>query len=79
MRRNDPNSLLGFRTPCRDLDYVYGRGPYDQPQMSEVKGKVVKTAIKLNLFGVLLVNMLAQPLRGGFSVSKSPIYLKGQI
>ena len=33
VRRNDPNSLLNFRTPRLDLDNVYGRGPADQPYL----------------------------------------------
>ena len=30
-RQNDPNLLQNFRTPCFDLDNLYGRGPHDNP------------------------------------------------
>jgi hypothetical protein len=30
-RDNDPHALVNFRTPCFDLDSVYGSGPADQP------------------------------------------------
>ncbi|MEV4432869.1 heme peroxidase family protein [Streptomyces sp. NPDC049555] len=32
-RQNDPDALVNFRTPCFDLDSVYGRGPVDQPYL----------------------------------------------
>jgi hypothetical protein len=36
-RRNDPNMLRNFRTPCFDLDSLYGRGPQDSPYMYDVR------------------------------------------
>lgn len=30
-RFNDPDRLTNFRTPCFDLDCIYGRGPKDNP------------------------------------------------
>jgi hypothetical protein len=32
-RQDDPQGLIDFRTPCFDLDSVYGRGPNDQPYL----------------------------------------------
>ena len=34
---NDPYALLDYRTPCLDLDSLYGRGPDDQPYMYDGK------------------------------------------
>jgi Animal haem peroxidase len=36
-QRNDPNSLVNFRTPRFDLDSLYGSGPVDQPFLYEWK------------------------------------------
>lgn len=33
MQKNDPDSVVNFRTPLLDLDSVYGRGPADQPYL----------------------------------------------
>lgn len=33
MQKNDPDSIINFRTPRLDLDSVYGGGPADQPYM----------------------------------------------
>jgi hypothetical protein len=33
MQRNDPDSVINFRTPRLDLDSLYGGGPADQPYM----------------------------------------------
>jgi hypothetical protein len=34
-RQKDANALVDFRTPAFDLDSVYGRGPGDQPMVSD--------------------------------------------
>ena len=33
MQKNDPESIIDFRTPRLDLDSLYGRGPAEQPYM----------------------------------------------
>ncbi len=33
MRQNDPSGLLNHRTPCLDLDNVYGKGPHQSPYL----------------------------------------------
>ena len=38
VRQNDPNALRDFRTPCFDLDSLYGRGPADQPYLYDPDG-----------------------------------------
>jgi hypothetical protein len=37
-KQNDPEALEDFRTPCFDLDSVYGRGPNDQPYLYDDQG-----------------------------------------
>jgi Animal haem peroxidase len=32
-RKDDPTALFDYRSPCFDLDCIYGRGPDDQPYM----------------------------------------------
>jgi len=43
-KKNDPNSLIDYRTPALDLDNVYGRGPDDQPYLytQQPKGVMAK-------------------------------------
>lgn len=35
VKRQDPDTLLNFRSPALDFDNLYGRGPSDQPYMYE--------------------------------------------
>lgn len=35
-KRNDPDSMVDYRTPAFDLDSLYGRGPSDDPYMYDI-------------------------------------------
>ena len=47
-RQNDPDSLNNFRTPCFDLDSLYGNGPNASPYLYEPNGVYLITGLAEN-------------------------------
>jgi hypothetical protein len=60
-RRNDPESLVDFRTPALDLDSLYGSGPMDQPYLYDF-GTERNAGVKLLVGGGREEKQAAQDL-----------------